>query len=75
MAHQPTQRLLARATASRCTQCPPDRVCAWACVQGMNVEDIVIGAMLERGDDWAFQPVTEAGQEANKDALWDVYNR
>jgi len=31
--------------------------------------------MLERGEDWALHPVTEAGQEANNDALWDVYNR
>ena len=39
-------RLNTRASAYRCQDCPPDRVCAWACTQGANLEEIVAGAVL-----------------------------
>jgi hypothetical protein len=67
-------RLLTRANENRCKVCPPDRICAWACVQGMGMEDILIGALLEQGDSWAFKPVTRPGLEASNQALWDLFN-
>ncbi|MBI5957275.1 MAG: hypothetical protein HY866_00975 [Chloroflexi bacterium] len=74
MAPQDTQtdHLLTHATESRCACCPPDRVCAWACVQGTGIEDIVIGAMLEQTLDWA-QENTEPGQETIHRALMETY--
>lgn len=65
----PPARLLTRASESRCKHCPPDRVCAWDCVQGAGYEDIVIGAVLEQSKSWALEqpdPVCRA--------LWDTYN-
>lgn len=40
-------RLKTHQTARRCGTCPPDRVCAWGCVQGAGVEDILIGYILQ----------------------------
>jgi hypothetical protein len=75
MSPQKTQpaRLLTHATESRCACCPPDRVCAWACVQGAGIEDIVIGAVLEQSQDWALER-RDPGQEAVHQALWETYN-
>lgn len=70
----PPIRLLTRANENRCQHCPPERICAWACVQGAGFEDIVIGAMLERGDSWALryaQPDAHAAQQA----MWELYNK
>jgi hypothetical protein len=66
-------RLLCRASESRCASCPPDRVCAWACIQGTGVEDIVIGAMLEQSQNW---PLRSSDPEctAAQQALWETYN-
>ncbi len=72
LTERPT-RLLRQTNESRCATCPPDRICAWACVQGAGVEDIVIGAMLEQSQSWALQtsePETAAAQQA----LWETYN-
>lgn len=38
--------LVAGMTEDRCRGCPPDRVCAWACQQGMGVIDNAIAATL-----------------------------
>jgi len=38
--------LKTRASAAQCADCPPDRVCAWSCVQGANREEIAGGAYL-----------------------------
>ncbi|GEM_PF-2564474 len=63
------------ASPHRCNECPPERICAWACVQGAGIEEIVVGAMLaleERISPAPFpcepetQPITEA--------IWDSYN-
>ena len=70
---QPPVRLLTRANECRCENCPPDRVCAWACVQGTNTADIVIGAVLEQSLDWALEPTT-AEPETTRQALWDTFN-
>lgn len=70
---QPKTRLLTRASESRCRNCPPDRVCAWDCVQGAGQEDIVIGAVLEQSGGWAWQPV-EPGEEPARRALWESFN-
>jgi hypothetical protein len=65
---QPT-RLLTRANEARCQNCPPDRVCAWACVQGAGIEDILIGAVLEQSQSWALQ-----NSEPAIPALWEAFN-
>ncbi|NLF76003.1 MAG: hypothetical protein GX573_09915 [Chloroflexi bacterium] len=73
---QPTERptrLLCRASETRCASCPPDRVCAWACVQGTSVEDIIIGAMLEQGLDWALR-TSDAECATAHQALWETFN-
>jgi hypothetical protein len=68
-----SSRLLERANEARCAQCPPERVCAWGCVQGTNRADVVTGAVLEQSPSWAVQaPV--AGLAAVQQALWEVYN-
>jgi hypothetical protein len=66
-------RLLSRASESRCAHCPPERVCAWACVQGAGVEDILIGAVLEQSQNWALER-TNLGLEETNRALWDAFN-
>ena len=66
-------RLLSRASESRCAHCPPERVCAWACIQGAGVEDILIGAVLEQSQSWALER-TEPGVEEIDPALWDAFN-
>ncbi|GAB4415300.1 MAG: hypothetical protein Kow00106_10700 [Anaerolineae bacterium] len=69
----PASRLLERANEARCAQCPPERVCAWACVQGINRADAIAGAVLEQSHSWARQaPV--AGLAAVQQALWEMYN-
>jgi hypothetical protein len=66
-------RLLSCASESRCRQCPPDRICAWACLQGTSIPDRTIGAVLEQNSNWALKP---APFEASDDAqiLWDAFN-
>ncbi len=71
--HDSPLRLLDRASGCRCANCPPKRVCAWACIQGASVEDILIGAVLEQSQDWALEPVA-AGREAPHHALWESFN-
>jgi hypothetical protein len=72
--HTPqSYRLLDRANENRCKHCPPDRVCAWDCVQGAGYEDIVIGAVLEQSQSWALEQ-SESAPDANRQALWDMYN-
>lgn len=66
-------RLLYRASESRCASCPPDRVCAWACIQGTGVEDIVIGAMLEQSQNWTLR-TSDPESATVQQALWDTYN-
>ncbi len=58
------------ASPSPCDDCPPERVCAWACMQGMGVEEIVIGAALAR--EGVLDQAT-AG-DAVRAALWGRYN-
>lgn len=64
-----------RTTASRyqCACCPPQRVCAWDCVQGAAVPDILYGAVL------ALEGVSLGtggmrGSEPTHAALWECYN-
>jgi hypothetical protein len=69
-------RLLTRASAGRCRDCPPERVCAWSCVQGANMADIITGAALFVE---GAATVTDAGVALTRDdlirqALWDCYN-
>jgi len=68
-----------RATASayQCAVCPPERVCAWSCVQGAGMEDIVMGAVLEA--EGKLKPPPKAAPtydpaEASAAALWESFN-
>lgn len=67
-------RLKRRASEARCAQCPPDRVCAWACIQGAGYADIVIGAMLEQSGGWAFQGADAPAPDPAARALWESFN-
>lgn len=70
---KPVVRLQTCASETRCQNCPPDRVCAWACNQGAGVEDIVIGAVLEQNQNWAY--ATDGPElEAAHRALWESFN-
>lgn len=66
-------RPLTRMNEARCAQCPPDRVCAWDCIQGASPMDIIIGAALEQGESWALQ-APDASRETVSQALWEMYN-
>ncbi len=65
-------RLRTRAGEHRCKSCPPQHVCAWDCIQGAGVMDILYGAVL------ALEGVPsgagEAGGEPTHAALWECYN-
>lgn len=65
--------LLTRATESRCACCPPERVCAWACVQGTGIADIVVGAVLEQSQSWALES-GDPDQDAVRRALLETFN-
>jgi hypothetical protein len=53
-----------------CENCPPDRVCAWACEQGMGVLEVLMGeALAEQARLWPVEPEVEAVQEA----LHEIY--
>lgn len=67
-------RLKMRPSEACCAQCPPDRVCAWACVQGAGYPDIVVGAMLEQGESWVLRDVVDPALEAINQALWESFN-
>ena len=70
-------RLRMCASVYSCRNCPPERVCAWACVQGAGLEDIVIGAVMEQVLCWS-PPEAEAEIEpeieSTDPALWDSFN-
>ncbi|MBN1966309.1 MAG: hypothetical protein JW910_16795 [Anaerolineae bacterium] len=73
MTEHPTAniRLLTRASDHRCQNCPPDRVCAWGCIQGAGMMDIVIGAgLVLDGRDRLPEPGAATGQNA----LMQAYN-
>lgn len=55
-----------------CDDCPPERVCAWGCVQGAGIEEAIIGAALalEGAPGVPFSP----GSEPTRAALWDSFN-
>lgn len=61
------------ASESACAHCPPDRVCAWACIQGTNCADIVTGAVLEQSHNWALDDMPEPGTPVEP-ALWEMFN-
>lgn len=65
-----------RLTASRytCADCPPERVCAWGCLQGAGVAEIVIGAALALDGlpDPGLPP--SPGEEHTRRALWESFN-
>jgi hypothetical protein len=70
---QPSVRLLTHVRESRCQNCPPERVCAWACAQGTSYPDMLTGAVLEQSRSWALEsPGT--GADAPDPALWDAFN-
>ncbi|GAB4471617.1 MAG: hypothetical protein Kow00124_08830 [Anaerolineae bacterium] len=70
-----TTRIKTVQDASACAHCPPDRVCAWACVQGTGISDIITGAAL-LFDGRLNDPIPPAdpGAEAAELALWESFN-
>jgi len=62
--------LIAGMDEEHCKRCPPQRVCAWACRQGMGVPDNAIAATLGPKLDWA----TDAEVEIVRQMLCDCYN-
>ncbi len=70
--HETTLRIRTSASAYCCECCPPERACAWACLQGAGVEEIVIGAAL------ALEGVPGAAVTPGADpahaAMWDSFN-
>lgn len=58
----------------RCRNCPPDCICAWSCIQGAGIEEIVIGAALDEGQLWAQAQASAPGSEVVSRALWETYN-
>lgn len=58
------------ASPARCASCPPGRVCAWDCEQGLSIPDIEHGAQLLREGKLA-TPTLLPEAEA---ALWARYN-
>jgi hypothetical protein len=62
--------LIAGASEDRCRNCPPDRVCAWACCQGMGVIDNWISIMRANELAWPIDP----GVAFERQALWECYN-
>lgn len=65
-------RLRTRASEHHCGCCPPQRVCAWDCVQGAGMMDILYGAILAL--EGASSGVGRAASEPTHTALWECYN-
>ena len=70
----PPVRLMARTSAARCEICPPERVCAWACIQGAGLADIVAGAAL--AERLASLPAGPHAEDVDsvREELWESYN-
>lgn len=70
---KPTLTIRTTASAYRCQDCPPDRVCAWGCIQGAGVEEIIITASLALEDDrWSLkmpQPPEQSQDNAEPDSF------
>jgi hypothetical protein len=66
-------RIKTHQSPRRCATCPPDRVCAWACIQGANVEDLIAGLVLQ-SEGKLTPPFPDPGAQAAEDALWASFN-
>ena len=56
-----------------CANCPPDRVCAWACEQGMGVLEVLMGEALAeeaRKAPWPVEPEVAPISQA----ILELYN-
>jgi hypothetical protein len=63
------------ASSHQCDECPPERICAWACVQGAGLEEIVVGAMLAlEGRTSPALLLCEPDTQPITEAIWDSYN-
>lgn len=67
-------RIRTTASPHQCDCCPPDRVCAWACVQGASPEDIIIAAALALEGAPGWEPPLAEGGEPTRAALWSTFN-
>lgn len=68
---QYASRAIAPVDQAHCDDCPPERVCAWACEQGQGVLEILMGEAL--ADD-ARRPIqTEPDVAVIERALYEIY--
>ena len=53
----------------RCDDCPPERVCAWACEQGQDVLEMMMGeALAEQA-----RLMLPVGSEPAQEGLYDIH--
>jgi hypothetical protein len=62
------------ADAQHCDDCPPERVCAWACHQGWGTYDIIIEMSLIDQGVLTPRPHPQADIDTVRLALWEDYN-
>lgn len=77
MTDQPITEIPTCVDSELCAQCPPDKVCAWACEQGWGMHEIAIERQLiAQGVIPAYVDPQEAVRqvEDTDDAMWDIYN-
>ena len=58
-----------------CENCPPDRVCAWDCEQGLGMLEILLGQALAEEARLA-RPIVmpDPNLAPISEALWETYN-
>ncbi len=70
--HVFNSRIRTTPCAAKCADCPPDRVCAWACQQGASMDDIVIGFILDLEGKLGHAPLDPAaGGAQDSFGIWD----
>jgi hypothetical protein len=58
----------------RCMECPPERVCAWACQQGWGAHEILIEMSLIDQGVLSPHPNPQVDIDNVRNALWEDYN-
>lgn len=74
MKDQPTPEAPTCVDPERCAECPPDKVCAWACEQGWGMHEIAIENQLIADGVLPPQPDPTEDVQCVRQAMWDRYN-